>query len=285
MELNDRLAALLTESRARTLSLLAPYDDAVLRRQHDPLMSPLVWDLAHIANYEDLWLVQALGGAPTRTGLDDLYDAFKQPRRVRDALPLLGPSDARAYGDAVRERALEILAGADLGPDASDPLLRHGFVHNMVVQHEHQHDETMLAALQLLPLAEGHRLEAPPTPDGRALAAPEVRVTEGAFVMGTDDPWSYDNERPGHEVHLPAYWIDAAPVTNGQYQQFIDDGGYDEARWWSRAGWAWRQEAQASGPQFWRRDGASWLRAQFGNVEVVPSREPVQHVCWYEADA
>jgi iron(II)-dependent oxidoreductase len=282
--LNDRLASLLAESRARTLSLVAPYDDAVLRRQHDPLMSPLVWDLAHIANYEDLWLVRALGGSPTRTGVDDLYDAFKQPRGVREALPLLGPTEARAYGDAVRERTLEILADADLD-DAADPLLRHGFVHAMVVQHEHQHDETMLAAIQLLPLGEGHVLDGPPPPAGGALDAHEVRVPAGSFCMGSDDPWSYDNERPRHEVDLPAYWIDAAPVTNGAYQHFIDDGGYETPRWWSPEGWAWRQQAGLVSPQFWAPDGSGWARARFGQTEILPADEPVQHVCWYEADA
>ncbi|MEO7428845.1 MAG: DinB family protein, partial [Acidimicrobiales bacterium] len=156
MELNGRLAASLAESRQRTLSIVAPYDDAVLRRQHDPLMSPLVWDLTHVANYEDLWLVRALGGAATREGLDDLYDAFKQPRGVREALPLLSPAEARTYGDDVRARALDLLAAADLSPDAKEPLLRFGFVHNMVVQHEHQHAETLLAAVQLLPEADSH---------------------------------------------------------------------------------------------------------------------------------
>jgi iron(II)-dependent oxidoreductase len=285
MELNDQLAALLTEARARTLSIIAPYADAVLTRQHDPLMSPLIWDVAHVANYEDLWLVRALGGATTRAGLDDLYDAFKQPRSVRSTLPLLGPADARAYGAAVRERALELLAGADLAADSPEPLLRGGFVHNMVVQHEHQHDETLLAAVQLLPLEEGHRLDAPARPAGRPLTASEVRVPAGSFLMGSDHPWAYDNERPRHEVHLDAYWIDAAPVTNAQFQQFVDAGGYDEPRWWTPAGWAWRQEADLRAPQFWRRDGQAWLRARFGHVEPVPADEPVQHVCWYEADA
>jgi iron(II)-dependent oxidoreductase len=285
VDLNAHMASLLAESRARTLALVAPYEDAVLRRQHDPLMSPLVWDLAHIANYEDLWLVRALGGASTRDGLDDLYDAFKQPRGVRETLPLLGPADARAYADEVRRRALEVLAAADLSPEASDPLRRHGFVHNMVVQHEHQHDETMLAAVQLLPMTEGHRLDAPAPPAGRTLAADEVRVPAGPFCMGRDHPWSYDNERPQHEVELPEFWIDAAPVTNAGYQQFIDDGGYEREDWWSPEGWAWRQEAGLVGPQFWRRDGAGWLRARFGHLEVVPPDEPVQHVCWHEADA
>ncbi len=283
--LRERLADQLAAARERTLSLVAPYDDAVLRRQHDPLMSPLVWDLAHVANYEDLWLVRALGGDATRAGLDDLYDAFKQPRGVRESLPLLSPADARAYGDEVRQRTLERLAVADLSADGPEPLLRHGFVHNMVVQHEHQHDETMLATVQLLPLHEGHRLDSTPTPPGRPLSATEVRVPAGPFLFGSDDPWTYDNERPRHEVRLPAYWIDAAPVTNAQFQQFIDDGGYDEWRWWTKSGWQWRQEAGLVAPQFWRRDGQGWVRARFGHLEPVPADEPVQHVCWYEADA
>jgi iron(II)-dependent oxidoreductase len=285
MDLNDHLATLLTEARARTTSILGPYDDAVLRRQHDSLMSPLVWDLAHIANYEDLWLVRALGGESTRTGLDDLYDAFKQPRNVRESLPLLGPSEAHAYGNVVRERALERLAAADLSPDGADPLLRNGAVHAMVVQHEHQHDETLLAAVQLLPLDEGHRIDAISPPSGRVLPADEVLVPAGTFAMGTDDPRAYDNERPQHDVHLPAYWVDAAPVTNGQYQQFVEAGGYDDERWWNVDGWAWRHEARLTAPQFWRRDGAAWARVRFGRVEPVPTDEPVQHVCWYEADA
>ena len=285
MVLNDQLADLLAEARARTLDIVAPFDDVVLRRQHDPLMSPLVWDLAHVASYEDLWLVRALGGAPVRPDLDHLYDAFQQPRHVREALPILGPAEARAYGDEVRARALEVLAAADLRPDAADPLLRHGAVHRMVVQHEHQHDETLLATVQLLPEGEGHRRVAPPPPAGRALPVAEVLVPDGAFTMGTDDPCAYDNERPAHEVTLDSFWIDAAPVTNGQMQEFIADGGYGDPRWWHPDGWAWRQEAALVSPQFWRRDGEEWCRLRFGHLEPVPADEPVQHVCWYEADA
>ncbi len=285
MELNERLAGLLTEARCRTLSILAPYDEAVLRRQHDPLMSPLVWDLAHVANYEDLWLVRALGGEAIRADLDDLYDAFKQPRDVREALPLLTPAAARAYGDAVRAHTLEILASADLSPEASDPLLRHGFVHDMVVQHEHQHAETLLAAVQLLPIEEGHELLAPSPPAGRVIPAAEVFVPAGRFAMGSFHPWSYDNERPSHAVDLGSYWIDTVPVTNGQYQEFVDAGGYDDERWWGADGWAWRQEAALTAPQFWRRDAVDWVRVRFGRVERVCADEPVQHVCWHEADA
>ena len=281
------LAEALAEARARTRAVVAPYDDAVLRRQHDPLMSPLVWDVAHVANYEDLWLVRALGADATRTGLDDLYDAFKQPRRERAGLPVLSPADAVAYGDAVRARALDVLAGADLAADGPEPLLRDGFVHNMVVQHEHQHVETLLAAVQLLPEEDGHlrTAPAPPRPTAPLAVGAEVLVPAGDFAMGTDHPWAYDNERPRHRRSLDAFLIDVTPVTNGQYRAFIEAGGYDDPRWWGPVGWAWRQEAGLEAPQHWRQEGGTWWRRRFGVLEPVPDDEPVQHVCWHEADA
>lgn len=285
MELKALLASRLDEARSRSLAIVAPFEDAVLQRQHDPLMSPLVWDLAHVANYEDLWLVRALGGDAVRSDVDDLYDAFKQPRRVRESLPLLAPGEARAYGEAVRASALELLDAADLSDDGPDPLLRHGFVHDMVVQHEHQHAETMLAAVQLLPLDHGPTLAGPSPRTGTPPAAAEVLVAGGDIAVGSDDPWGYDNERPLHLVHLDPYWIDTAPVTNDQFQAFIDAGGYDDERWWAPEGWQWRQRAKAAAPQFWRRDGASWVCARFGVIDLVRADEPVQHVCWYEADA
>ncbi|MFL6204888.1 MAG: ergothioneine biosynthesis protein EgtB [Acidimicrobiales bacterium] len=279
------LAAALRESRVRFLGILEPFDEVVLRRQHDRLMSPLLWDLAHVANYEDIWLVRSLGAEPTRTGLDHLYDAFQQPRSVREALPLLDLASARAYGDAVRDRALDLLDGADLSEDGAVRLTRSGFVHRMVAQHEHQHAETLLAAIQLLPEEEGHVLAAAPPPGAQVAVPVEVFVAAGPFLMGSADVAALDNERPVHEVEVPAYWIDAAPVTNGQYRRFVEEGGYDDARCWSEAGWVWRREAGLVAPQFWRRDGDGWARLRFGTIEPLPDDEPVQHVGWYEADA
>lgn len=279
------LAAALDTSRRRFLDLTGAFEEPVLRRQHDPLMSPLLWDLAHVANYEDLWLVRALGQPATRDGLDDLYDAFKQPRAVRDALPLLTLSQAHAYGEAVRGRAVELLDRADVGPDAPERLLRDGFVHAMVSQHEHQHAETMLAAIQLLPTAEGPAFDGTLPPAPRSVPAAEVLVPAGPFELGTDHPWALDNERPRHTVDLPPCWIDAAPVTNAQYQAFVEAGGYDEPRWWGAAGWTWRLDSGALSPQFWQRSGGEWFRWRFGRLEPLADDEPVQHVCWHEADA
>jgi iron(II)-dependent oxidoreductase len=152
----------------------------------------------------------------------------------------------------------------------------------MVVQHEHQHDETMLATLQLME-GDGYRPIAPSPPEGAALPAAEIWIPAGAFTMGTDEePWAYDNERPAHLVDVPGFWIDAAPVTNRQYREFIADGGYAERRWWSEEGWQWRVASEVERPMFWDADGS---RVRFGWREPIPSDEPVQHVCWHEADA
>jgi iron(II)-dependent oxidoreductase len=285
MDLRSLAAWHLEHARDGTTALLAPLDDAELARPVSPLMSPLVWDLAHIAHYEELWLLRALGHAvPTDPRLDDLYDAFRHPRRERAQLPILTPPEARAYSAEVRGRVLDALDHVDLD---DGPLTGDAFVYGMVAQHEHQHDETMLATIQLMenfahPDADGWR----PT-DVEKDGAGVVEVPGGTFAIGTDEhAWVYDNERPRHQVELAPFRIDRTPVTNRQYRAFVDDGGYDDSRLWSEAGWEWRQDAAIEAPQFWQREGdGEWSRRRYGRREDLPPDEPVQHVCWHEANA
>ena len=289
--LKEIIARELDGSRRRSLTY-TDLDDADLVRQHSPLMSPLVWDLAHVANYEELWLLRAVAGVePTLPDIDDLYDAFKHPRRSRPTLPLLGPAEARSYAARVRGRVLDVLDRVDVAesPDMhanpGPPLLDDGFVYGMVVQHEHQHDETMLATHQLRVgppvIDEGAQL-----PPGRTPARAEVLVPGGECTLGTStDPWAYDNERPAHRALLPSFWLDVLPVSNAAHIAFIEAGGYADERLWSPPGWVWRCKEALVAPQFWRRDGGTWVRTRFGRDEPVPLDEPVQHVCWYEAEA
>jgi iron(II)-dependent oxidoreductase len=247
-------------------------------------MSPLVWDLAHVGNYEEQWLLGAVAETRVAAHLDAIYDAFRNPRRDRPQLDLLGPSEARAYVGEVRDRVLDVLDRTEF---EDGPLLDQGFVYGMVVQHEHQHDETMTATLQLRSTVE-YPLVSAENIDGVDESLPaEVRVDGGPSVIGTDlEPWAYDNERPAHTVDVDPFWIDTTPVTNGAYAEFMADGGYSDPQWWTEAGWKWVQEASLSHPEFWASDGAGgWTRTRFGRVEAVPLDEPVQHVCWYEADA
>ena len=280
--MRERLAAELLASRARSLALLEPLDDAELTRQVSPLMSPFVWDLAHIGNYEELWLLREVGGvAPLRPEIDSLYDAFEHPRAQRPALPILGPADTRAYLSGVRNHVLDVLDRTDL-----EALGDRAFLFPMVVQHEHMHDETMLATLQLRGTERTLPADAALPPGRAVLQHDDVLVPGDPSVGGTSgDPWAFDNERPAHPVALPAYRIDRVPVTNAMYAGFVEAGGYDEPRWWDPIGWEHVQESGRRAPMTWQRSGRGWTCTRFGVVEDVAGDEPVQHVCFWEADA
>ncbi|MGR3932240.1 ergothioneine biosynthesis protein EgtB [Streptomyces sp. BRA346] len=281
--LRQRAETVLCTARDRTHTLTTCVDENDLTAQHSPLMSPLVWDLAHIGNQEEQWLLRAVGGQDAlRPEIDSVYDAFEHPRAKRPTLPLLAPAEARGYVADVRNRVLDVLERTEL---RGAPLVDAAFAFGMIAQHEQQHDETMLITHQLRrgPAA----LTAPPPPDTSGGALPEeVLVPGGPFTMGTSsEPWALDNERPAHHRLVPPFFIDTTPVTNGAYAHFIADGGYTERRWWSAEGWAHIQEHGLSAPLFWRREGGQWLRRRFGVTEPVPPEEPVIHVSWYEADA
>ncbi|MEU4686939.1 ergothioneine biosynthesis protein EgtB [Streptomyces xinghaiensis] len=280
-----RAADALTAARDRTALLTSCVDDPELTAQHSPLMSPLVWDLAHIGNFEDQWLLRAVGGREAlRPDVDAVYDAFEHPRAERPSLPLLPPGEARHYVADVRTRALDVLADTRLeGGELTDA----AFAFGMIAQHEQQHDETMLITHQLRRGPAALTAPAPPPAPADADSLPaEVLVPGGPYTMGTSaEPWALDNERPAHRRDVPAFLIDTVPVGNGAYLRFIEDGGYEEPRWWAPGGWAYVREHGLRAPLFWRREGSGWVRRRFGVTEPVPLGEPVLHVSWYEADA
>jgi gamma-glutamyl hercynylcysteine S-oxide synthase len=277
----ELIASELTRARARTDALLDPLSEEQLLVQVSPLMSPLVWDFAHIGYFEELWLLRELGGEPpARAEHDDVYDAFAHERSERGELPILPPQAAREYVADVRGRVLAQLSGVSL--DGGDPLLENGFLFGLIVQHEQQHVETMTQTLQLGALP-GPAPFGPPA----VTAGGDVLVEEGAFSLGADEDavWAYDNELPRHEATLPAFRIDRRLVTNADWLTFMRSGGYRDQTLWSDEGWAWRTFEQADAPLFWGRDGDGWLLRRFDRVQPIPQSEPVQHVSWFEADA
>jgi iron(II)-dependent oxidoreductase len=281
-DLKARIIDDLEEGRERTDALLNPVDDERLMKQQNRLMSPLVWDAGHIGVFEELWLVQNLtGSAPIDEARMHFYDAFDNPRWVRGSLPLLNREEVARYRDVVRRRAVEILDEIDLEGD--DPLTRDGFVYDMIVQHEHQHNETILQALQLLP--GGYKPAISDPPPGREVVLDRVDVAAGDYPIGCDSHEPYDNEHPRHTVRLRAYDIDRFPVTCGQFLEFIDDGGYRRQELWTDAGWAWRDEEEAVAPMYWRLEEASWVRDRFGHTVTVEDDHPVMHVSFHEAEA
>jgi iron(II)-dependent oxidoreductase len=275
------IAEALSEARGRTLALVEPLDDAQLNTVYSPILSPLAWDLGHIANFEELWLVQTIGGRePLHGELGRFYDAIENPRKIRDELPILRDEELRAYMADVRERTLDVLEGMDIGPGVEDPLLREGFVYEMLLAHELQHNETML---QLLQLVDGYELPAKiesehsfVVPFGRpgsernhatGLGDGMVAIAAAEYEIGAPDRgFAYDNERPRHTVALAAFEIDRTPVANTTYISFMEETG-------------------AEPPLYWTRAGEGWVDTARGRHEPVDPGHPVIHVSWEQADA
>jgi iron(II)-dependent oxidoreductase len=275
----------LREARERTLDLVAPFSDEELEHVHSTLMSPLVWDLGHIAAFEDLWIVHRFGGEPLlHEELADVYDAFETPRAGRGDLPFLRPAEAREYLVQVRERALEVIDSRGIGD---------GIVAELIVRHEQQHNETMLQTVQLAQLeglgsfATGDAAPAGANGDGRVrpftglemveIGAGECRI--GAAAAG----FAYDNERPCHRTDVRGYLIGRTPITNATYLTFVEGGGYERREWWSDEGWSWKEDYDITRPQCWTAD----LRSEWRlcGLEPLHPDRPVVHISWFEADA
>ena len=284
----------LHETRERTERLVAHVGDEDLERVHSPLMSPLVWDLGHIAAFEDLWLGHRCGGQPLlRPDLMEVYDAFETPRAHRGTLPFLRCVEARGYLAAVRERTLQLLD--ERGPGD-------GLLHELVIRHEQQHGETMLQTLALARL-DGYHLNRGQGPTAREPADPSpkvgasqpappavftglefVEVPGGPCTLGApSDGFAYDNERPRHQIDVPGFKIARTPVTNATYLRFVEGGGYERREWWSDEGWSWKEEYDITRPGGWSAElDAEW---HADGLHQLDPHAPVIHVSWFEADA
>jgi gamma-glutamyl hercynylcysteine S-oxide synthase len=267
----EAIANRLAAARRRTLALLEPLDDEQLNRVYSPLLSPLAWDLGHIANFEELWLVRTVGERePLHGDLGRFYDAIENPRKTRGELPILRDAELRSYLAEVRERTLEVLDEVDLAADAPDPLLRDGFVYELLIAHELQHNETML---QLLMMVDGYELPDAVLDERRGLspgpsAGGSIAIDGGEYEIGAPPGgFAYDNERPRHTVALAPFEIDRSPVSNGAYLAQIEETG-------------------AEPPLYWERDGAGgWVHTAMGRRDPIDPAAPVVHVSWNEADA
>ncbi|HEY6731966.1 MAG TPA: SUMF1/EgtB/PvdO family nonheme iron enzyme [Solirubrobacterales bacterium] len=267
------IANALCEARERTLALVEQLDDEQLNTVYSPILSPLAWDLGHIANFEELWLVQTIGGREPMNGdLGRFYDAIENPRKIRGELPILRNAELRAYMADVRERTWDVLEGVEIDADVEDPLLREGFVYEMLLAHELQHNETML---QLLQLVAGYELPAEIEAERSSsrIAATNtfgsemVAVEAGEYELGAPARgFAYDNERPRHAIRLAAFEIDRVPVDNGTYIAFLEDAG-------------------GAPPLYWEREGNWWVDTVRGRRSPINRDDPVIHISWDQADA
>jgi gamma-glutamyl hercynylcysteine S-oxide synthase len=212
--------------------------------------------------------VQTIGRRePMRGELGRFYDAIENPRAIRNELPILRGDGLRAYMAEVRERTLDVLESVDL-EDHEEALVADGFVYELILAHEHQHNETMLQLVQMVPDYEPAAADPEPHREPVTAGPEMVAVPGGVHEVG--DPGSgfaYDNERPRHTVELAPFEIDRTPVTNEAFAQFVAESG-------------------AEPPLYWERDGeGGWVSAAMGRRTPLDPGRPVVHVDFAAADA
>jgi iron(II)-dependent oxidoreductase len=282
----SEVAQLLVDARARTVALVTDLTDEQLMGPRLPIVNPLLWEIGHVAWFQEKWVLRHRGKArPIREDGDALYDSIAIPHDTRWDLPLPSREETFAYMQQVLDRIIERLGSIDLDGEES-------YFHHLGIFHEDMHDEAFTYTRQTLGYP-GPRFAALPgeAVAGQAGGGPlpgDAEIPGGTFLLGatSDLPFVFDNEKWAHPVEIQPFRIARAPVTNGDFLMFVEDEGYLRREFWSEVGWRWRQNASAEHPVYWHRGpGGRWSRRRYDELEPLEEQHPIIHVTWYEAEA
>jgi iron(II)-dependent oxidoreductase len=276
------LADWVKDARQRTLDLAADLSDEQWLGPQLTIVNPLQWEIGHVAWFQEKWVLRHADGRPSlRTDADALYDSAAVAHDTRWGLSLPGREETLRYTTAVRDHVLEQIA-TRLTPELTYFVL-------LSVFHEDMHDEAFLYTRQTFGYPAPRQAGSPSIDKPVAGSLPgDVEIPGGDFFLGADrdEPFVFDNEKWAHPEVVRPFAMARAPVTQAEYAEFVEDGGYRQPDLWDAKGWHWRESAKAEQPVYWRRsDSGAWLRRDFERwVNLEPDR-PVIHVNWYEADA
>lgn len=276
----ERLADALRDARARTLAIYAHLDLASLRVAQIALVNPPLWELSHIAWFQEYWCLRRDLRAPLLEGADDFFDSGTVPHESRWTLPFPPVERLRRYIDETLAASLEKLDSVSE---------RERYFHRLALLHEDMHGEALLMTLQTLALPAPAKLGSREAPRSVARTAEDVAFEGGEFLQGTpreETQFVFDNEKWAHTVRVAPFAIAKDAVTQGEFTRFVADEGYLRADLWTDEGWRWRQEAAANAPCYWRREGYdSWLIRRFDRWHPLDSFAPMVHVNFHEARA
>jgi gamma-glutamyl hercynylcysteine S-oxide synthase len=268
------------DARARTHALAEGLAAADLLGPRLAIVNPPLWELGHVAWFQERWLLRREGAPPRLDGADALYDSAAVPHDVRWDLPLPSLERTLAYLDAVEDAVR-----ARLGRAASED---DGYFVRLAIFHEDMHGEAMLFSRQTLGLPPPAFPAGPPPAAGACGARGEdLAVAGGTFRLGAEPGggFVFDNEKWAHRVELAPFSIARTPVTQGDLAAFVEDGGYARAALWTAEGWRWRQAAGVDRPAYWTRAGVGWARRAFDRVAPLELDRPAVNVSRHEADA
>jgi len=277
------LVACLRDARARSLLLIEDLDDAQWLGRRLPIVNPPRWEIGHVAWFQEHWILRHLRGLPPLRGdADALYDSAAIAHDTRWSLPLPDRRGTLAYAAGVLDRvAQELERRPDLDADARA-------FHLLALFHEDMHGEAFVYTRQTL----GYGPPAIPR-GGSTAGGPcpgDVAVEGGVTLLGARrDPrngFVFDNEQWAHEIEFAPFRMSRACVTQAEFADFVEEGGYGREELWTREGWRWRTREGAEHPVYWRREaGGRWLRRRYDAWVPLEDHLPVHFVNAHEAEA
>ncbi|MCH7549307.1 MAG: ergothioneine biosynthesis protein EgtB [Candidatus Krumholzibacteriota bacterium] len=289
---------MLEDARRRTLDLVSDLSDDQLMGPRLDTVNPLLWEIGHIAFFHEVFVLHELGSSDRLLeGAEELYDSFQVAHADRWALALPDREKTLAYAGTVTGRMIERL-------ETGEPSPRETYLYLLAVYHEDMHAEAFTWTRQTLayPAPDYAKSRAGHTIEGGAGSIParqgghrrsasgisgDVEVPGSVHMLGAEpsQPFVFDNEKWIHEVEVKPFEIACAPVSNGEFVEFVEAGGYDRPELWSYGGRTWLAEAQAKQPVYWEKDGTRWMQHHFDTMVPLREHDPVIHVNWYEAEA
>lgn len=281
----ESLVFALTDARRLELELFAGLADDGLLGEKGHFLEPPIWELGHVAWFQEYWLLRHLAGAePLLPGSDGIYDSFNVSYRLRWDHAYPTREETLRYCAEVLRRSVERLAGR--APDE-----RETYFYTLATLHEDMHAENLTLILHTLgarrPRLSAFQPAAARPPVDESFHAHDVQVPGARFLLGArrDEPFFFDNETWAHPVEVKPFCIAATAVTNREFEAFVEDGGYARRELWSARGWDFRRRAGITQPLFWVRDPAGWSERHFDSVARLRPFAPVSCVSWFEADA
>ena len=260
--------------------------------QSMPDVSPTKWHLAHVTWFWETFLLTA-AKADYRSPHPQyayLFNSYYNSIGTRHCRPKRGlisrptVKETYQYRAYVDEQVLALLAKIDAGQlTALTPIITLG------LHHEQQHQELMITDIKHVfscnPLYPTYQTNRPASAD-RVPSLEWVAYPEGIYWIGHEGVgFSFDNEGPRHRQFLQPFQLASRLTTNGEYLEFIEDGGYQNPLLWLSDGWRTVQEQEWSGPLYWEKRDGQWWAMTLSGLRPVDKTEPVCHVSYYEADA
>ena len=278
------LRAALVDARNYTLSLYAHLSPGQMRFPYLRIVNPPLWELAHIGWFQEHWCLRWRDGdampPPRLARADPVLNSALIPHAARWELPQLTRDAVYAY---LAHEFEDTIAALDSAP--AERL----YFFLLALFHEDMHGEALLMTLQTLAYPEPQLGRAVlPRPAGSTTArGADIEFAGGRVRVGATPgaDFVFDNEKWAHEVDLEPFALSATQVSNAQFADFVEAGGYQDERLWSEAGWAWRMQHDAHRPPYWQREDGTWLARRFDRWQALALDEPVTHVNAYEAEA